>query len=155
MSCNKWRFLERGQQQIGNSRNVAPQIRNSQNVLPQIKNSWNVLLHLLQQTSGIHDLWRHISGIPDLWCHISGIHGPFKKVFRKYCFLTCFPLLWVIFHRLTLLWSVDIDILQKDWFKTPIPAWNKSSNIFIPPYAVATACYVPWQKLKEHGREIF
>ena len=38
---HKWRILEMGQQQIGNSRNVLPLIRNSQNVLQQMENSWN------------------------------------------------------------------------------------------------------------------
>ena len=120
-----------------NSRNMAPQIRNSRNVAPQIMNSWCLLQQMEQHISGILDLWQHILGIPDLWCHISGIPdlllAPFKKspfvaghfwnawfvtdsfeeVFRKNRFLACFPILWADFWFLTLLQSIDIQILQQ------------------------------------------
>ena len=39
--------------------------------------------------------------------------GLFKKLFRKLRFLVCFPLLWNRFWFLTLIYSDDIDILQK------------------------------------------
>ena len=63
-----------------------------------------------------------------IWC------WPIQKNFwENVIFLACFPLLCVSFGPLTLLYSDDMHVLQKDWFKTFIPAWNRSLNIVLPP----------------------
>ena len=78
---------------------------------------------------------------------------PLKWVFRrkKSHFWACFALLWAILWLLTLLQSVDIDILQK---KTPIPAWNKRSNIFNPLICSRDCLHCSMTKLKQHNTEI-
>ena len=55
---------------------------------------------------------------------------PFYENFLENCvFLACFRLQWISFWLLTLIYSEDMYIFQKDWSKTLIPAWNKGSNI--------------------------
>ena len=52
-----------------------------------------------------------------IWC------WPIKKNFSEnVIFFVCFLLPCVSFWPLTLLYSDDMHILQKDWFKTFIPA---------------------------------
>ena len=59
---------------------------------------------------------------------------PFYENFLENCvFLVCFPHQRISFWLLTLLQLVDMYILQKNWSKTLIPAWNKGSN-FLPPH---------------------
>ena len=105
------------------ARFVAAHFKNSPFVAAHIRNSWFVVAHF-----------------GNSWFEA----GPFKKVLRESRFLACFPLLWVIFWLLTLLQSVGIDIPQKDWCKTLIPAWKRSLNI-LHLHGVATACRVLWQ----------
>ena len=59
---------------------------------------------------------------------------PSYENFLENCvFLACFGLQWISFGLLTLIYSDGMYILQKDWSKTLNPAWNKGSNILLPP----------------------
>ena len=59
---------------------------------------------------------------------------PFYENFLENCvFLACFRLQWISFRLLTLIYFDDMYILQKKWSKTLNPAWNKGSNILLPP----------------------
>ena len=54
-----------------------------------------------------------------------------KNFWESVVFFVRFPLPCVSFWPLTLLYSDDMHILQKDF--TFIPAWNRSLNILLPP----------------------
>ena len=43
---------------------------------------------------------------------------------------------------------------KKNWSKTLIPAWNRSSNILLPPICSCHRLLCSMTKLKEHSREI-
>ena len=51
-----------------------------------------------------------------------------KRVFLEFFSLFCFS-----FWFLNLIHSYNMGILQKNWFKTSIPAWNRCSNILVHP----------------------
>ena len=76
-----------------------------------------------------------------IWC------WPIQKIFwENVIFLACFPLLWVVFWLLTLIQSDDVDILQKIIGpKRSFLCEIGAQTFYYPPYAVATACCVPWQ----------
>ena len=118
---------------FGNSRFGLAHFRNSQYGMAHFRNSWFGLAHFGNSRFGA---------------------GPFKKTFEKMSFLACFPLLWVIFWLLTLVQSDDMDILQKKWSKTLIPAWNKSSNIFHTPICTCSCHRLLCSRtnLKEHSK---
>ena len=80
---------------------------------------------------------------------------PSYENFLENCvFLACFGLQWISFWLLTLIYSDDMYILQKNWSKTLIPAWNKGSNILLPHIWSHHRLLCSMTKLKEHSREI-
>ena len=92
--------------------------------------------------SGILDLRWHISGIPDLRLVL------LKKFLENCVFLVCFPLQWISFWLLTLIYSDDIDTLQKNGPKLSFLRARGAQTFYYPIYGVTTACCVPWQSWK-------
>ena len=141
-------FFWMGPHQIENSRNGPAQIRNSWNGTAHTGSSWNGpaqignsrnalaqfrisrLAHFGNSCFGLAHFRNSWFGLAHFGNSLFGLAQTFEKMFL---FFVCFPLPCVSFWPLTLLYSDDMYILEKDWFKTSIPAWNRSLNILLPP----------------------
>jgi len=61
------------------------------------------------------------------------------------CFFCVFPLFWSRFWFLTLIYSYDMDILQKNGSKRPFLPEIDAQTFWYTLYRVTTACCVSWQ----------
>ena len=137
-SFHKRASLKSGIPEMCHLKSRIPEMGQLKSEIPEL--SWPI--------SGFLELWWHISGIPDLRLALS------KNFLVNFVFLVCFSLQWISFWLLTLIYSDDMYILQKNWSKTLIPAWNKGSNILLPHIWSHHRLLCSMTKLKEHSREI-
>ena len=138
------KFFLMGQHQIGYSRNGPAQIRNSWNGPAHTGNSWkgpaqignsgnglaqfriSRLAHFGNSCFGLAHYRNSWYGLAYFGIFLFGAVSLNKTFEKMLFFFVCFLLPCASFWPLTLLYSDDMHILQKDWFKTFIPAWNRS-----------------------------